>query len=83
MSDADSSFCETAGNEFWRQCWRGDVDAVRKALRDGTDVNEVGNRDGHLLMRIDVVLHIPATTCPSLVGWPCFLIFVFRLGRMR
>ena len=50
MSDANSSFCETAGNELWRQCWRGDVEAVRKALRvgSGTDVNEVGNREGHV-----------------------------------
>ena len=34
---------ETVGNELWRQCWRGDVDAVRKALQGGTDVNEVKN----------------------------------------
>ena len=43
MSDANSSFGETVGNELWRQCWRGDAAAVRKALRGGTDVNEVGN----------------------------------------
>ena len=43
MSDANSSFGETVGNELWRQCWKGDVDAVRKALQGGTDVNEVGN----------------------------------------
>ena len=43
MSDANSSFGETVGNELWRQCWSGDADAVRKALRGGTDVNEVGN----------------------------------------
>ena len=49
MSDANSSFCETAGNELWRQCWKGDVEAVRKALGVGTDVNEVQNRDGHVV----------------------------------
>ena len=43
LSDANSSLCETVGYELWRQCWRGDADAVRKALRGGTDVNEVGN----------------------------------------
>ena len=39
-NDKDSSG-ETVGNELWRQCWRGDVDAVKKALQGGTDVNEV------------------------------------------
>ena len=43
MSDVNSFFGETVGNELWRQCWRGDAAAVRKALRGGTDVNEVGN----------------------------------------
>ena len=43
MSDPNSSPVETVGNELWRQCWKVDVDAARKALRGGTDVNEVGN----------------------------------------
>ena len=41
MSDVQSAFGELVGNELWRQCWKGDVDAVRKALQGGTDVNEV------------------------------------------
>jgi len=41
---------ETVGNELWRQCWRGDVDAVRKALQGGTDVNEVGKDEVTCLM---------------------------------
>ena len=41
MSNENSSLGETVGNELWRQCWKGDVDAVRKALQGGTDVNEV------------------------------------------
>ena len=43
MPDDNSFLGETVCNELWRQCWRGDVDAVRKALQGGTDVNEVGN----------------------------------------
>ena len=43
MSDANSSPVETVGNELWRQCWKVDVDAARKAPRGGTDVNKVGN----------------------------------------
>jgi len=50
MSDPNSSPVETVGNELWRQCWKGDVDAVRKALRGGTDVNEVGNDEVTCLM---------------------------------
>ena len=42
MSIDKASSGETVGKELWRQCWRGDVDAVRKALlQGGTDVNEV------------------------------------------
>jgi len=51
MSIDKASSGETVGKELWRQCWRGDVDAVRKALlQGGTDVNEVGKDEVTCLM---------------------------------
>jgi len=68
MSNENSSLGETVGNELWRQCWKGDVDAVRKALQGGTDVNEVGKdevtclmlavREGHSSI-VDILLAEP------------------------
>ena len=33
---------EKVESELWRLCWSGDVDAVKKTLHGGANVNEVG-----------------------------------------